>query len=490
VKRTLRPALLAFIAAAAWPARAQVESALLSKVQLNVVNPGGKSLAMGGAFVSLADDPTAAFANPAGLAQLGSWEFGISGKGFRFEPRLDTANFFQDSAASPATLDSVDTYEPSKTTTDLEFASLVVPVVKDVTVAFYRAVNLRYQLDASDLAGGNYRVFFVNRRGLESISLDEQGGLDLRNTVWGASVGARFGPVSLGGGITLNKLKYELTGGAAGGPHLFISNAGNLGLTGITNPYFETEIAADVTSGTKVGWVFGARAVLDEAHAVAVGGVYRRSPKFDVSYSIHATTETGATLADFSCGVDDPNLPGSGASACGTFRVPDDWSLGISGRLVPRLLIAFDVQRIRYSQLNEGYVPVFAYRYGPGNASRAIGSGSSEDGTLPRVGAEYTLLAKAGAELALRAGWYREPAHGTKVPLFADDDRNRIPDSGQAVDAPPISEAYATTFDGGRAENHYSFGLGASFARRYSVDLAFDISRTTKSAVLSAFARF
>src|SRR5207247_5469870 len=100
--RRLRPLLAAPLLGAllAPAARAQVESPLLSKVQLNVVNPGGKSLAMGGAFVSLADDPTAAFANPAGLAQLGSWELGVSGKGFRFEPRLDTDNFRQTDAST------------------------------------------------------------------------------------------------------------------------------------------------------------------------------------------------------------------------------------------------------------------------------------------------------------------------------------------------------------------------------------------------------
>src|SRR5207244_8625287 len=110
-------------------------------------------------------------------------------------------------------------------------------------------------------------------------------------------------------------------------------------------------VTSDVRSGTKAGWIVGARAVLDEAHAVAFGGFYRRSPSFDVGYAIHATSEAGAVLANFSCGVDDPAIPGSGASACGTFRVPDDWSLGVSGRVLPRLLIAADVQRIRYSQL-------------------------------------------------------------------------------------------------------------------------------------------
>mgnify|MGYP003598136238 CR=1 FL=1 len=94
----MRPAALlaasALVAAsAAAPARAQFESSALAKVQVNVVNPGGKSLAMGGAFVALADDATAAFANPAGLVQLGSWQAGASVKSFRFSPNFDMRVF-------------------------------------------------------------------------------------------------------------------------------------------------------------------------------------------------------------------------------------------------------------------------------------------------------------------------------------------------------------------------------------------------------------
>ncbi|MDH3816848.1 MAG: hypothetical protein OEV48_20340, partial [Acidobacteriota bacterium] len=33
-------------------------------------NPGARSLALGGAFAAIADDATAAFANPAGLVQI------------------------------------------------------------------------------------------------------------------------------------------------------------------------------------------------------------------------------------------------------------------------------------------------------------------------------------------------------------------------------------------------------------------------------------
>ena len=43
---------------------------LPSSFQLSLSNPGARSLGFGGAFVAIADDATAAWANPAGLVQL------------------------------------------------------------------------------------------------------------------------------------------------------------------------------------------------------------------------------------------------------------------------------------------------------------------------------------------------------------------------------------------------------------------------------------
>ena len=43
-------------------------------------NPGARSLGLGGAFAALADDATAAFANPAGLVQLVRPEVSIEGR--------------------------------------------------------------------------------------------------------------------------------------------------------------------------------------------------------------------------------------------------------------------------------------------------------------------------------------------------------------------------------------------------------------------------
>ena len=77
--RRLRSSSL-LLAAWAPPAAAQLDSALLSKLRFNLTNPGGKSLAMGGAFSAIADDATAALANPAGLGLISSIEIAVSGK--------------------------------------------------------------------------------------------------------------------------------------------------------------------------------------------------------------------------------------------------------------------------------------------------------------------------------------------------------------------------------------------------------------------------
>ena len=60
--------------AAALIAAGGFAQATPSTFEFSFSNPGARSLGLGGAFTALADDATAAFANPAGLVQLGSLE--------------------------------------------------------------------------------------------------------------------------------------------------------------------------------------------------------------------------------------------------------------------------------------------------------------------------------------------------------------------------------------------------------------------------------
>ncbi len=61
-------------------AAAVTDSDVNSVVPFNLANPGARSLGMGGAFLGLADDATAAYTNPAGLTQLSEAEVSIEGR--------------------------------------------------------------------------------------------------------------------------------------------------------------------------------------------------------------------------------------------------------------------------------------------------------------------------------------------------------------------------------------------------------------------------
>src|SRR5262245_33611693 len=56
-------------ASAAFPV---TDEEIFRNFRFNFQNPGARALAMGGAFIAIADDATAAQANPARLAGLGS----------------------------------------------------------------------------------------------------------------------------------------------------------------------------------------------------------------------------------------------------------------------------------------------------------------------------------------------------------------------------------------------------------------------------------
>ena len=51
-----------------------------STIEPPIVNPGARSLGLGGAFVAVADDATAAWANPSGLMQLARPEISVEGR--------------------------------------------------------------------------------------------------------------------------------------------------------------------------------------------------------------------------------------------------------------------------------------------------------------------------------------------------------------------------------------------------------------------------
>jgi len=90
---TVQLLLLGFGIAAVVPAAwAQVPNEGLAGLQFYFGVPGARSLGMGGAFLGLADDATSAYTNPAGLTQLKGEEFSATAYEVSFGADYRAAN--------------------------------------------------------------------------------------------------------------------------------------------------------------------------------------------------------------------------------------------------------------------------------------------------------------------------------------------------------------------------------------------------------------
>src|SRR6187549_3453479 len=113
--------LFILIALVALPLAAQntdIES--LSGLQFSFGNPGARSLGMGGAFLGLADDATAAEANPAGLTILRKAEFSIEARNYLEQQVLTTSGTFPDLERTG--------FDHFSERVQVAFASAVIPV--------------------------------------------------------------------------------------------------------------------------------------------------------------------------------------------------------------------------------------------------------------------------------------------------------------------------------------------------------------------------
>jgi hypothetical protein len=107
--------------------------------QFSFSNPGARSLGFGGAFVALADDATAAYANPAGLVQLIQPEVSVEGRFWSYSTAYTLGGRI-DGEPTGIGIDSavgLRTARSSDDIADLSFVSFVYPG-KRWSLALYR----------------------------------------------------------------------------------------------------------------------------------------------------------------------------------------------------------------------------------------------------------------------------------------------------------------------------------------------------------------
>ncbi len=167
---------------------------------ISLANPGARSLGFGGAFVPLADDATATFANPAGLAQL-------------LEPEL-TFEVRAQSILTASGDDGLSVFS-SEETTVLAFLAFVYPW-KKISLAVYRNDFANIEVDTRILGLAGSRAFDIratNQFKIRTTGISGSYRLS-ENLSIGAGVAQWQGSLSstrlatLGGGLTAEEVRF------------------------------------------------------------------------------------------------------------------------------------------------------------------------------------------------------------------------------------------------------------------------------------------
>lgn len=332
---------------------------------LNLNGIGARAVAMGGAFVGLADDFSTVFWNPAGAAFFGKKYFGVSG--FALRPSM---NYKFDYAM-------VDAKNPSKFYLG-GLAAYYHPINDKLVagISVYSPSGLGISWDGADFANISGPPLFPPNPGLKWESLVYM--------VTGApSLAFKISDqVSIGAALNVNYTNVDLAmyAGAAEVP------------TPLGTMYFDLEQQDIHMTGWGIGATIGI--LIKPSEMFSLGATFRTPVKFSLSGE--------ASISGF---------PQLGMNKTSNLETEITWPLWIAGgiafRPVDRFVITFDVQ---YTDWNTIDVLDLTF-LDPAWAGLMAASGENKMDFLwkskfqVRVGAELLVTEK----FALRAGYYYDP---------------------------------------------------------------------------------
>ena len=439
MRRTL--GLLTLVVAIAFAPSAFGQSTdieALAGLQFNFGNPGARSLGMGGAFLGLADDASAAEANPAGLTILRRPEISIEGRNYESVQTFNVAGTFPD-------LTSQD-FNFFSRNAEVSFGSVVIPFGA-VTVAAYYHQPVRFHNELVNIFGetdsfGNFTVtpitFFLGPNGPTTATACASDpnciqynlfpfftNADVDLKTYGVAAAWKMGTLSLGIGARYQK---------------FTESAFTFRTDFDLNPLNQVSQVSDQHDTTFTGgfkWAPNDR--------FSVGGVYKQGASFDAPLFFEDNSTPVTQIGKVQ------------------FKIPNSVGVGVSFRPISVLTLNADAVRVGYKSLTSGFQTVLD---APNNGY------TSKDVTEYHAGAEYFFTTKI--PFAIRGGYWRDPAHAITFtgPL----------NSAAAVSArilyPPQDD-----------QDHWTVGAGIAFPK-FQLDAAYDTSDKFKVGSVSAVVRF
>jgi long-subunit fatty acid transport protein len=413
------------------PAFAQ--TSLQIPLQFDFLNPGAKSKAMAGAFVGLADDATASFANPAGLILITRPEISIEGRHFRVESLF----LERGRLSGPVTNDGTDTVRGpvfGKTTGSDTGASFASGVYTHPSLR-WSVAGYRHELVRVDQGFFSNGVFYQAPEEFTSHRDSPQQGIrKVSVTGYGATLAYRVGrEVAVGAGLTIYSfglnsqfLRFD-TVGFFGAPVLSVEVGRS------------TQVGDDHAIAPTVGALFGL------STRARIGVMYRQGASFDFS------TQDGK----------DPEREGH-------FRVPHTLAVGASFRPAIAVTLAAEITRVQYSLLTRDFVSDQA------RALNRVADFDIRSGTELHFGAQYLPTTSYGAPKVRGGVWY-DPDHSVRF---------RPSMSATSINDRLFDERIGVALSTGKNLVHYTGGLGLSLSPRFELNGGFDI--TTRGRTLSA----
>lgn len=429
-----------------------------SGVPFNLSAPGARSLGMGGAFIGLADDATAAFTNPAGLTSLAvsGTEVALEVRSWQYKTLFIDGGHIE-GAPTHIGLDTTEGLKNGKSessTSGLSFISFGYVLPGGVALALYRHELANYQ-SATESQG-----FFLGE-GFASTPLGREVNPDLiRVSSQRTRDQLKVDNYGLSAAYELEFPRASASSERESGTGMRPGNSLSLGV-GVS--YFHLDLRRRIEdfglrnrdNDRAVGGFFGPGDFLpDNAHVSfsedgddtalgltvgciwktgrnrewSLGGIYRRGAEF------RTERDTGG----------------------GTFTVPDVWGLGVAYHVADgRTQVTFDYDHVRHSQELKDQIPLGFPDPRHLRVKDADELHAGLERTFQLIGTEVPATLRVGA-------WY-DPSH--ELDYFGTQ--------GEQLTGV------------GKDVIHATGGLGMVFRENFQIDAAFDFSELQKIFSLS-----
>jgi long-chain fatty acid transport protein len=417
--------------------------------------PGARSSSMGGAFVGLADDATAAVTNPAGLSQIVKPEFFIAGRGSSFETHWVGGGLLTGRESGEIVSDGFVRGRSTNSRFSMPVATLVLPKGRFTFAAFAAEAA---EFKASYTVGITSIRIVRTTSGASGLDSPPVEGTEKYtvSSYGGAVAYAVSEQLSLGANVALQRLRQS---GNSISHDYSVDGSGRVAV--ILSPV----AIATASDNTDFALNYSLAAHWRPSRLLMAGAAWRPGATFEMSE--HSDFNLSGNVFQFDSDYD--------------FRVPDVFSVGVASRPMDSLAVSGEVDWVRYSTLRYGpyrsvpYRRVVTHASGAGERDEAAQFGSPSDGAELRLGVEYTLLSWP-SPVALRAGFLTEPPH-----------------SFPAVPCPLCDSVFQRAdellYPSGERVSHWSFG-GGIVAGDWRADVGASLSSVRDVVTVSLVRRF